>query len=144
MDDLRIPGRSGGEPPKAYPLDLIDRDIIRMGLRRDIDMRRYVPEVMSLCARLEIAEPPWMDEEQVRERVQAHRKKWPRAGKPDSEVRERSGMGVSLLSSYAPDSPRVLPWASVGDRVGDLACGRARVAAGRVALGGTAPGLVGA
>ena len=52
MSDLSIPGRSGGEPPKPYALDIIDRDIIRLALRGDADMRRYVPEVMSLCARL--------------------------------------------------------------------------------------------
>lgn len=78
MDDLKIPGRSGGEPPKAYPLDVIDRDIIRMALRGDIDMRRYAPEVVSLCARLDIGEPQWMDDDSVKERVEALREEWPR------------------------------------------------------------------
>ena len=32
-------------------------------------MRRYVWEVMRLCAKLEIAEPPWFEDESVRERV---------------------------------------------------------------------------
>lgn len=77
VDDFKIPGRSGGDP-KAYALDFIDRDIIRLALRGDVDMRRYVPEVLSLCARLEIAEPPWMDEDSVRARVQANREEWPR------------------------------------------------------------------
>jgi len=78
MAELKIPGRSGGEPPKAYVLDWIDRDIIRMALRGDIDMRRYVPEVMSLCARLDIKEPDWMDDEAIRERVELNRPEWPR------------------------------------------------------------------
>jgi hypothetical protein len=41
-------------------------------------MRRYVPEVLSLCARLEIAELPWLDEDSVRVRAQANREEWPR------------------------------------------------------------------
>ena len=59
---------------------MIDRDIIRLAMRGDVDMRRYVPEVMSLCARLDIAEPPWMDDEAIRERVEANRPAWPRRG----------------------------------------------------------------
>lgn len=77
MSDLTIPGRSGGEP-KAYVLDVVDRSIIGLALRGDLDMRRYVPEVMSLCARLDITEPPWMDDESIRERVELNRKEWPR------------------------------------------------------------------
>ena len=77
MSELKIPGRSGGDP-RAYVLDIIDRDIIRLALRGDVDMRRYVPEVMSLCARLDITEPPWMDGEAIRERVELNRPEWPR------------------------------------------------------------------
>ncbi|MET1082082.1 MAG: hypothetical protein ABWY12_03395 [Burkholderiales bacterium] len=33
-----------------YELDPSDRDIVRMALRGDVDLRRYVPEVMR-CAR---------------------------------------------------------------------------------------------
>jgi hypothetical protein len=77
MSDSKIPGRSGGDP-KDYVLDVVDRDIIRLALRGDADMRRYVPEVMSLCARLNIKEPPWMDDESIRERVEANRHAWPR------------------------------------------------------------------
>ena len=72
-----IPGRSGGDP-KPYVLDIVDRDIIRLALRGDVDMRRYVPEVMSLCARLDITEPPWLDDESIRERVELNRAEWPR------------------------------------------------------------------
>jgi hypothetical protein len=71
-----IPGRTGGDP-KPYVLDIVDRDIIRLALRGDVDMRRYVPEVMSLCARLDIAEPPWMDDESIRERGELNRAEWP-------------------------------------------------------------------
>jgi hypothetical protein len=77
MTEWTIPGRSGGHP-KPFALDIVDRDIIRMALRGDIDMRRYVPEVMSLCARLDISEPPWMDDESIRERVELNRPEWPR------------------------------------------------------------------
>jgi len=80
MSELKIPVRSGGDP-KAYVLDIVDRDIIRMALRSDIDMRRYVPEVMSLCARLDISEPPWMEDEEIRERVELNRPLWPRREK---------------------------------------------------------------
>ena len=75
MSNLSIPGRSGGKPPKSY---VINRDIIRLALRGDVDMRRYVPEVMSLCARLDIYEPPWIDDEAIRERVELNRADWPR------------------------------------------------------------------
>ncbi len=78
MSDLSILGRSGGEPPKSYVLDFVDRDIIRLALRGDVDMRRYVPDVMSLCGRLDIHEPPWMDDEAIRERVALNRADWPR------------------------------------------------------------------
>jgi hypothetical protein len=78
MSDLSIPGRSGGEPPKSYVLDFVDRDIIRLALSGDVDMRRYVPVVMSLCARLDIHEPPWIDDEAIRERVALNRAEWPR------------------------------------------------------------------
>lgn len=77
MDDASIPGRSGGDP-KPYVLDIIDRDIIQLALRGGVDMRRYVPEVMSLCSRLDIAEPPWMEDEAIRERVELNRVEWPR------------------------------------------------------------------
>jgi hypothetical protein len=77
MTEWRIPGRSGGDP-KPFVLDFLDLDIIRMALRGDIDMRRYVPEVMSLCARLDISEPPWMEDESVRKRVELNRADWPR------------------------------------------------------------------
>jgi hypothetical protein len=77
-NELRIPGGGGGEPPKAYVLDVIDREMIRLALDGVADMRRYVPEVMSLCARLDIREPDWMDDEAVRERVEANRADWPR------------------------------------------------------------------
>jgi hypothetical protein len=68
----KIPGRSGGEPT-PYVLDIVDRDIIRLALRGDVDMRRYVPEVMSLCSRLDISEPLWMEDEAIRERVELNR-----------------------------------------------------------------------
>ena len=77
MTEWTTRGRSGGDP-KPFVHDVLDRDVIRMALRGDIDMRRYVPEVMSLCARLEIAEPPWMEDESVRERVELNRPDWPR------------------------------------------------------------------
>jgi hypothetical protein len=33
---------------------------------------------MRLCARLKIAEPPWLDEQALSERVEANRVDWPR------------------------------------------------------------------
>ena len=62
----------------------MDRDIIRMGLRGDVDMRRYVPEVMRLCARLRIAEPPWLDSPEVAERVALNRPEWPKRDETDA------------------------------------------------------------
>ncbi len=61
-----------------YELDTIDRDIIRMALRGDMDLRRYVPEVMRLCARLDITEPPWLDDPVIAERVALNREEWPK------------------------------------------------------------------
>jgi hypothetical protein len=57
----------------TYDLHDIERDMIRLALRGDVDMRRYVPEVMSLCAKLGIDEPPWFEDEEVRERVAVNR-----------------------------------------------------------------------
>lgn len=68
-----------------YDLDSIDRDIVRMALRGDVDMRRYVPEVMRLCARLGIAEPPWLDSPEVAERVALNRAEWPKRETTDDD-----------------------------------------------------------
>jgi len=57
----------------AYDLNAAERDVIRLALRGDVDMRRYVPEVMDICAKLGISEPPWFDDESVRERVAFNR-----------------------------------------------------------------------
>ena len=54
-------------------LNAAERDVIRMALRGDVDLRRYVPEVMLICAKLDISEPPWMQDEMVRERVELNR-----------------------------------------------------------------------
>ena len=71
-------------PP--YELDRIDRDIIRMALRGDVDLRRYVPEVMRLCARLRITEPPWLeDDPAVADRVAINRPEWPERDHTDPE-----------------------------------------------------------
>jgi hypothetical protein len=52
----------------AYDLTSLDLGTIRLALRGDVDMRRYVPEVIALCEKLAIEEPPWFDEEEVRAR----------------------------------------------------------------------------
>jgi hypothetical protein len=54
-------------------LNLPERDVIRLALRGDVDMRRYVPEVMGVCAKLNITEPPWMEDAEIRERVELNR-----------------------------------------------------------------------
>jgi hypothetical protein len=58
---------------KTVTLDSAERDMVRLALRGDVDMRRYVPEVMRLCAKLGIDEPPWFEDEAVRERVAVNR-----------------------------------------------------------------------
>ena len=69
-----------------YELDRIDRDIVRMALRGDMDLRRYVPEVMRLCERLRISEPPWLDDDPtIAERVAQNRAEWPRRNRTDPE-----------------------------------------------------------
>ena len=66
-------------PVPEYEFDRVDRDIIRMALRGDVDLRRYVPEVMRLCARLRITEPPWLEEDaSIAERVALNRAEWPK------------------------------------------------------------------
>jgi hypothetical protein len=57
----------------AEELTPIERDTVRLALRGDVDMRRYVPEVMSVCQKLDIEDPPWFSEEAVRERVELNR-----------------------------------------------------------------------
>ena len=54
-------------------LNVVEKDVIRLALRGDVDLRRYVPEVMMICAKLDISEPPWMEDESVRERVELSR-----------------------------------------------------------------------
>lgn len=62
----------------AYDLDSMDLDMVRLALRGDVNLKRYVPEVMRLCARLGIPEPPWLDDEDVVERVALNREQWPK------------------------------------------------------------------
>jgi hypothetical protein len=57
----------------AQELNPPERDVLRLALRGDVDLRRYVPEVMGICSKLGIAEPPWFEDEAVRERVAANR-----------------------------------------------------------------------
>jgi len=61
----------------TYDLHPIERDTIRLALRGDVDMRRYVPEVMSLCVKLGLPAPPWFEDEDVRDRVEANRDNMP-------------------------------------------------------------------
>ena len=61
----------------AYDLHEVERDMIRLALRGDVDMRRYVPEVMSLCFKLGLPDPPWFEDEAVRERVAVNRDNMP-------------------------------------------------------------------
>ncbi len=56
----------------TYDLNPLDRDVIRLALRGDVNMRRYVPEVMWLCHKLGLPDPPWFEDEAVRERVAAN------------------------------------------------------------------------
>ncbi len=63
---------------KEYLLTSLDRDIIRLALRGDVDLRRYVPEVMRVCWKLDIREPPWFEEDVVRDRVALNRESWPK------------------------------------------------------------------
>ena len=56
-----------------YELDSLHRDTIRLALRGDVDMKRYVPEVMRVCAALDIDEPPWFEDEDVADRVALNR-----------------------------------------------------------------------
>lgn len=62
----------------SYELDSIDLDMIRLALRGDVDMRRYVPEVMRLCAKLGIAEPAWLEDDDVADRTALNRSQWPK------------------------------------------------------------------
>jgi hypothetical protein len=57
----------------TYNLHPLERDMVRLALRGDVDMRRYVPEVMSLCYKLGLPDPPWFEDEAVRDRVAANR-----------------------------------------------------------------------
>ena len=68
----------------TYDLHRIERDVIRLALRGDVDMRRYVPEVMSVCHTLGLPDPPWFEEESVRERVEANRDNMP-LFRPDTD-----------------------------------------------------------
>jgi len=61
----------------TYDLHPVERDTIRLALRGDVDMRLYVPEVMSLCFKLGLPDPPWFEDEAVRDRVAADRDNMP-------------------------------------------------------------------
>lgn len=67
MDTARMP---------PYELSNLDLDTIRLALRGDVNMKRYVPEVMRVCALLDIDEPPWLEDEDVAERVALNREQW--------------------------------------------------------------------
>jgi hypothetical protein len=56
-----------------YDLHPLERDMVRLALRGDVDMRLYVPEVMSLCYKLGLPDPPWFEDDLVRERVEVNR-----------------------------------------------------------------------
>ena len=58
---------------KTVTLDPAERDVIRLALWATGDIRRYVPEVMRICAKLAVAEPPWFEDPEVRDRVAANR-----------------------------------------------------------------------
>lgn len=77
--DRRVRGASP-DTARMPPFDLsdLDRDIIRLALRGDANMKRYVPEVMRVCALLDIDEPPWLQDEDVAERVALNREQWPK------------------------------------------------------------------
>lgn len=57
--------------------------MVRLALRGDVDMRRYVPEVMSLCFKLGPPDPPWFEDESVRDRVESNRDAMPLFGSED-------------------------------------------------------------
>lgn len=64
---------------RTYELDALDLDVINLALRNDVaELKRYVPEVMRLCARLNMREPPWLEDADVADRVTANRRSWPK------------------------------------------------------------------
>jgi hypothetical protein len=60
------------EHERSVTLDPAERDVIRLALWTG-DVRRYVPEVMRICAKLQVEEPRWFDDPDVRDRVAANR-----------------------------------------------------------------------
>jgi hypothetical protein len=62
----------------TYELSDLDRDTIRLALRGDHNMKVYLPEVLRVCALLDIDEPPWMEDEDVADRVALNREQWPK------------------------------------------------------------------
>jgi hypothetical protein len=61
----------------TYDLHAVERDMIRLALRGDVAKRLYVPEVMSLCFKLGLPDPPWFEDDAVRDRVAANRENMP-------------------------------------------------------------------
>lgn len=57
---------------RTVTLDPAERDVIRLALWTG-DVRRYVPEIMRICAKLDVAEPGWFGDPDVRDRVAANR-----------------------------------------------------------------------
>jgi hypothetical protein len=60
------------EHERTVTLDPAERDVIRLALWTG-DVRRYVPEVMRICTKLQVEEPLWFDDADVRDRVAANR-----------------------------------------------------------------------
>jgi hypothetical protein len=60
-----------------YDLHPVEREMVRLALRGDVDMRRDVPEVMSLSFKLGLPDPPWFEDEKVRDRVADNRDNMP-------------------------------------------------------------------
>ena len=55
----------------------VEQDMIRLALRSDVDMRLYIPEIMSLCFKLGPPDLRWFEDEAVRDRVVASRDNMP-------------------------------------------------------------------
>jgi hypothetical protein len=63
IDDMIGGGPFNPAGPPKDDLSPPERDVIRLALRGDLDLRRYVPEVMTVCAKFDISEPQWMSDE---------------------------------------------------------------------------------
>ena len=102
-----------------YKLTPVERDIIRMALHAPsypkTDLRRYVPEVMLVCLKLGLREPPWFEDPACKARVEMNRENiplWREMGllPPDGATPAKPADQAAFDEGVAAATARIIVW----------------------------------